>query len=73
MEAREAVLTVLASAEEPLHWTVIQDRALREGHLDPFETPNVRQAVLSALRALVAEGAVRKAATGVYSLAGRRP
>ena len=39
-------MRVLTEAEEPLHWTVIQDRALRAGYLDPFETPDVRAAVL---------------------------
>jgi hypothetical protein len=64
----EAVLQVLAEADEPLHWTVIQDRALREGWLDPFETPDVRRVVLGAVRALVAEGRIVKTATGVYAL-----
>jgi alkanesulfonate monooxygenase SsuD/methylene tetrahydromethanopterin reductase-like flavin-dependent oxidoreductase (luciferase family) len=66
---REAVLAVLGDAGEPIHWTVIQDRALRAGYLDPFEQPDVRGAVLRALRALVAEGLVVKIETGVYRLA----
>jgi hypothetical protein len=66
MEARVAVLTVLADATEPLHWTTIQDRALRAGYLDPFAIADVRRVVLAALRELVAEGAVRKTAKGVY-------
>lgn len=68
--AREAVLAVLSDAGEPTHWTVIQDRALRAGYLDPFETPDVRGAVLTAVRALVADGRATKTATGVYALAG---
>jgi hypothetical protein len=68
MTPEEAVLQVLADAEEPLHWTVIQDRALRAGYLDPFETPDVRAAVLGALRSTVADGRVTKTATGVYAL-----
>jgi hypothetical protein len=66
MEARKAVLTVLADAAEPLHWTAIQDRALRAGYLDPFAIKDVRSVVLTTLRALVAEGAVQKTAKGVY-------
>jgi hypothetical protein len=66
MSPEEAVLEVLGDADEPLHWTVIQDRALRAGHLDPFATPDVRAALLGAIRALVADGRVRKTATGVY-------
>ena len=42
MEPAAAVLAVLEAADGPLHWTVIQDRALRAGYLDPFETPDVR-------------------------------
>jgi hypothetical protein len=68
MTPEEAVLRVLAEAEEPLHWTVIQDRALRAGYLDPFETPDVRDAVLTAVRALVADGRIARTATGVYVL-----
>ncbi|TMK60691.1 MAG: hypothetical protein E6G54_01575 [Actinobacteria bacterium] len=66
---REAVLAVLRDAGEPIHWTVIQDRALRAGYLDPFEQPDVRGSVLRALRGLVAEGLVVKSETGVYTLA----
>ena len=38
MTPSDAVLAVLGEADEPLHWTVIQDRALRAGYLDPFES-----------------------------------
>ena len=51
MTPEEAVLRVLAEAEEPLHWTVIQDRALRAGYLDPFETPDVRRGADRGARA----------------------
>jgi hypothetical protein len=64
--ATEAVLDVLRSAGEPLHWTVIQDRALRAGAIDPFATPDVRREVLGALRDLVRDGRVRRTSTGVY-------
>ena len=66
---REAVLAVLGDAGEPIHWTVIQDRALRAGYLDPFAQPDIRGAVVRALRALVAEGLVVRVETGVYALA----
>ena len=69
MTPSEAVLAVLRDADEPLHWTVIQDRALRAGYLDPFETPDVRGAVWTAVRKLVTEGRAVKAATGVYAVA----
>jgi hypothetical protein len=64
--AADAVLDVVRSAGEPLHWTVIQDRALRTGAIDPFATPDVRREVLGALRDLVREGRVRRTSTGVY-------
>jgi hypothetical protein len=70
MTPEEAVLAVLSESDEPLHWTVIQDRALRAGYLDPFEIPDLRGAVLAAVRALVADGRATKTATGVYALAG---
>lgn len=66
----DAVLVVLRDADEPLHWTVIQDRALRSGHLDPFTQPDVRGTVLRALAEGVRAGVLRKAGTGVYELGG---
>jgi hypothetical protein len=68
-DARDAVLAVLREAGEPLHWTAVQDRALRRGLLDPFEHPDVRRQVQLALRELLRDGAVVKRSTGVYELA----
>jgi len=70
MEPLDAALEVLQAAGEPLHWTVIQDRALRGGLLDPFAIGDVRRRVLSALADGVRSGALVKAGTGVYALAG---
>ena len=70
MTPAEAVLAVLGEADQPLHWTVIQDRALRAGYIDPFETPDVRGAILAAVRGLVKDGRAEKTATGVYALTG---
>jgi len=69
MTPEDAVLAVLRDADEPLHWTVIQDRALRAGSLDPFEIPDVRAAVSQAVRTLVADGRAVKTAKGMYALA----
>jgi hypothetical protein len=66
MEPREAVLTVLREEGEPMHWTKIQDLALRRGHLDPFEHPDVRRQVQTALQGLVRDGAIAKTGKGVY-------
>ena len=69
VDVLEAALAVLGEAGEPLHWTVIQDRALRSGRIDPFTTHDVRRALLGALRRGVRDGSVRAAGTGVYELA----
>jgi hypothetical protein len=71
MEPRAAVLAVLGEERSPLHWTRIQDLALRRGYLDPFEHPDVRRQVQTTLRALLREGLVAKEAKGVYFLAER--
>ena len=67
-DALDAAVAVLEEAGEPLHWTVIQDRALRAGHLDPFTTPNVRRELLAALRRGVGAGVLRSTGTGMYEL-----
>lgn len=66
MEALQAALAVLREEGEPLHWTKIQDLALRRGYLDPFEGPDVRKRLLSALAEGVRNGALVKESTGVY-------
>jgi hypothetical protein len=71
MDPRAAVLAVLTEEAAPLHWTKIQDLALRRGYLDPFEHPDVRTQVQTALRALASEGLVEKQTKGVYFLAAR--
>jgi hypothetical protein len=71
MEPLEAALTVLGEEDEPLHWTRIQDLALRRGYLDPFEIPDVRKALLSALAEGVRSGVLTKEGTGVYTTTTR--
>lgn len=68
MEPLEAAVKVLTEEDEPLHWTKIQDMALRRGYLDPFETPDVRKALLSALAEGVRSGILEKEGTGVYRM-----
>jgi hypothetical protein len=68
MELLEAAITVLREEGEPLHWTKIQDLALRRGYIDPFETPDVRKQLLAALAEGVRSGALVKASRGVYKL-----
>jgi len=70
MTPKDAVLAVLTDANEPLHWTVIQDRALRGGMIDPFEVRDVRGAVHGALRELTADGAIERRGKGLYAVRG---
>jgi len=67
MEPLEAAVTVLREEGEPLHWTKIQDLALRRGYLDPFETPDVRRSLLAALAEGVRSGVLAKQGVGVYA------
>ena len=68
MDPLEAVLTVLREEAAPLHWTVIQDLALKRGYLDPFEVKDVRKVLLAALAEGVRSGALEKVSTGVYAM-----
>jgi hypothetical protein len=67
MDALEAATAVLREEGQPLHWTKIQDLALRRGYLDPFEIPDVRRTLLAALADGVRSGALEKRGTGVYA------
>lgn len=68
MEFLEAAVSVLREEDGPLHWTKIQDLALRRGYLDPFSQPDVRKRLLAALVQGVNDGLVVKVSTGVYRL-----
>jgi HB1, ASXL, restriction endonuclease HTH domain len=71
LDPRVAAITVLREEGEPLHWTRIQDLALRRGYLDPFETPDVRGILLRALAQAVRDGDLVKTRRGVYELRAR--
>jgi hypothetical protein len=71
MDELEAAILVLEEAGGgPLHWTVIQDRALRQGHLDPFTRPDIRKRLIAALAeaARAPEGRIARAGTGLYRI-----
>ena len=68
MEFLEAALAVLREEGKPLHWTVIQDLALKRGYLDPFTQPGIRQALLAALSRAAREGTLKREGKGVYRL-----
>ena len=69
MDFLDATLTVLREEGRPLHWTVIQDLALKRGYLDPFVQRDIRKNLLSALSRAVRDGGVFREGKGVYRLA----
>jgi hypothetical protein len=68
MDFLEAALTVLREEAAPLHWTVIQDLALKRGYLDPFTQRDIRKHLLAALTRAARQGTVVKREAGVYAL-----
>jgi hypothetical protein len=68
MDYVDAALAVLREEGGPLHWTVIQDLALKRGYLDPFTQPDIRRHLLSALALAARDGRLTKAGTGLYTL-----
>jgi HB1, ASXL, restriction endonuclease HTH domain len=68
MDFLEAAMTVLREEGQPLHWTVIQDLALKRGYLDPFEQRDIRKNLVAALARAAREGVLAKEGTGVYRL-----
>jgi hypothetical protein len=65
-EPLDAILEVLKEDRGELHWTVIQDRALRSGAIDPFTVGDVRGAVLRALAELTRQGTIERTGKGTY-------
>jgi hypothetical protein len=70
MDFLEAALAVLRDEDRPLHWTVIQDLALKRGYLDPFTQRDIRKHLLAALVGAAREGRIVKSGKGVYALPG---
>ena len=68
MDFLDAALTVLREESGPLHWTVIQDLALKRGYLDPFAQRDIRKNLLAALAVAGREGTVIKVEKGVFAL-----
>ena len=66
MDFLEAALTVLREEGEPLHWTRIQDLALRRGYLDPFTQRDIRRNLVAALARGARDGALERTGTGTY-------
>jgi hypothetical protein len=69
MEYLEAAVTVLREEGKPLHWTVIQDLALKRSYLNPFTQKDIRKHLLSALAAGAKDGTLTRPSIGVFALA----
>jgi hypothetical protein len=67
-EFLDAALAVLREEGRALHWTVIQDLALKRGYLDPFTQKHIRQSLLAALARATRDGSVEREAKGVFRL-----
>jgi hypothetical protein len=68
LEFLDAAVTVLREEGKPLHWTVVQDLALKRGYLDPFTQRDIRKNLLAALATAVRTGVVVKEDRGIYRL-----
>jgi hypothetical protein len=68
VEFLDAAVSVLRDEGKPLHWTVVQDLALKRGYLDPFTQRDIRKNLLAALAAAVKTGVVVKEERGIYRL-----
>jgi hypothetical protein len=68
MEFLEAALAVLREEGRPMHWTAIQDLALKRGYLDPFTQRDIRRNLFAALSRAAKEGTLAREGTGVYRL-----
>ena len=68
MEPGEAARRVLDDADVDLHWTVIWDRALRAGYIDPFGQPDARDEMMRWLAGAARSGAIERTSTGTYRL-----
>jgi hypothetical protein len=66
MDVGEAALRVLREEGRALHWTVVQDLALRRGYIDPFTERDIRKRLLAALARATKDGTVVKVEQGVY-------
>jgi hypothetical protein len=67
MDPGEAARTILAQAPgQELHWTVIWDRALRAGLINPMEDPDARARLQRALTEDARTGLITKVSKGTY-------
>ena len=70
MEPGDAARRVLDATDEALHWTVIWDRALRDGLIDPMTQPDARNDLMRWLADAAKSGVIEKTSTGTYRSRG---
>jgi HB1, ASXL, restriction endonuclease HTH domain len=68
LEPIDAAMRVLREEGRPLHWTAIQDLALKRGYLDPFVQRDLRKRIVAGLASAARDGTVVRESTGVYRL-----
>jgi hypothetical protein len=68
LEFLDAAVTVLQEEGKPLHWTVVQDLALKRGYLDPFTQRDIRKNLLAAVASGARTGVVVKEDKGIFRL-----
>lgn len=72
MDPGDAARRVLEEAGgEALHWTVVWDRALQAGYLDPLTQRDARDELLRWLANAARGGEIEKQSTGTYRISPR--
>jgi hypothetical protein len=67
MDSGGAARRVLEEAGgEALHWTVVWDRALTAGYLNPMTQPDARDELVRWLAQAARAGEIEKTSTGTY-------
>jgi len=70
MEPGDAALQVLGESTDALHWTVVWDRALRAGYLNPMTQPDARDELVRWLAEAARSGVIEKTSKGTYRAKG---
>jgi hypothetical protein len=69
MDPGRAARAVLEEAAgEALHWTVVWDRALKAGYVDPLSQRDARDALIRWLAIAARKGEIEKQSTGTYRI-----
>ncbi len=66
LKPADAARRVLEETGEELHWTVVWDRALRAGYIDPIREPGARDEVVRWLSHAARAGEIERTSTGTY-------